>query len=765
MRQRQAYTGIDIFRWAAAFLIVAIHTSPLASYSETGDFVLTRVIARVAVPFFLMTSGFFLLGGSRRETGRLSAGGRGEEKLWRFLQKTAVIYGAAILLYLPLNIYNGYFSGGGLPGKILKDLLFDGTMYHLWYLPASMLGAVIAWYARKRMGYPGALLLTAVLYIIGCFGDSYYGLAERIPWLRGCYGLLFQVSDYTRNGIFYAPVFLILGGMAAERAARHSFSERQCLTAFLASFGLMLAEAMTLRHFHLQRHDSMYLFLLPTAFFLFGWLLTFRGRRIVFLRDSAMLIYLLHPMMIVVVRMAARLMGLWPLLVENSLVHYLAVCISTLLVSLLLLRFWDGCRKRFRKLLSGKSSGKGGKGDWDRRGGGCDENRRGRAWLEISRENLRHNVEELKKIMPEGCRLMAVVKAEAYGHGGVETATLLAEMGVDAFATATLEEAIEIRKSGVRGEILILGYTDPKRAWELHRYRLTQTAISYRYARKLDAQGVPVDVHLKIDTGMHRLGIESRKTEEIADVFSMGNLRVSGMYTHLCCADSRNPEDIAFTRRQIADFYGVVEHLREAGIEVPRLHIQSSYGLLNYPELRCDYVRIGIALYGVLSSPGDQTVVKADLRPALALKTRVVLIRQVPKGETVGYGRTFIAERDSRIAILPVGYADGYPRSLSGGGGSVRIRGTCFPVAGRICMDQLAVDITGAEDIREGDIATLIGCEDLAAEKGVVEREGTLRELASEERKTAAPRVAANAGSISNELLSRMGMRLPRVVV
>ena len=601
------------------------------------------------------------------------------------------------------------------------------------------------------------------LYIIGCFGDSYYGLTERIPWLRKCYGLLFQFSDYTRNGIFYAPVFLILGGMAAERG--RALLKRQSLAAFLVSFGLMLAEALTLRHFHFQRHDSMYLFLLPAAFFLFGWLLTFRGRRMVFLRDSAMLIYLLHPMMIVVVRMAARLTGLWPLLVENSLVHYLAVCICTLLVSLLLLRFWDGCRKRFRKLLSGKSSGKGGKGDWDRRGGGCDENRRGRAWLEISRENLRHNVEELKKIMPEGCRLMAVVKAEAYGHGGVKTAALLAEMGVDAFATATLEEAIEIRKSGVRGEILILGYTDPKRAWELHRYRLTQTAISYRYARKLDAQGVPVDVHLKIDTGMHRLGIESRKTEEIADVFSMGNLQVSGMYTHLCCADSRNPEDIAFTRRQIADFYGVVEHLREAGIEVPRLHIQSSYGLLNYPELRCDYVRIGIALYGVLSSPGDQTVVKADLRPALALKTRVVLIRQVPKGETVGYGRTFIAERDSRIAILPVGYADGYPRSLSGGGGSVRIRGTCFPVAGRICMDQLAVDITGAEDIREGDIATLIGYEDFAVEKGVNERERTLREPSAEESKTATPQVAANSGSISNELLSRMGMRLPRVVV
>ena len=164
MRQRQAYTGIDIFRWAAAFLIVAIHTSPLASFSETGDFVLTRVIARVAVPFFLMTSGFSCSAEAVGRPADFRPVDRGEEKLWRFLQKTAVIYGGGDPSVSAAEYLQRLFLRRRFAGENLKDLLFDGTMYHLWYLPASMLGAVIAWYARKRMGYPGgALLLTAVL--------------------------------------------------------------------------------------------------------------------------------------------------------------------------------------------------------------------------------------------------------------------------------------------------------------------------------------------------------------------------------------------------------------------------------------------------------------------------------------------------------------------------------------------------------------------------------------------------------------------------
>lgn len=191
------YTGIDYFRFIAALLIIAIHTSPLGSFSETGDFMLTRIIARVAVPFFFMTSGFFLI--SRYTCNA--------EKLGAFIKKTTLIYGVAILLYIPINVYNGYFKMDNLLPNIIKDIVFDGTLYHLWYLPASIIGAAIAWYLVKKVHYRKAFLIASVLYIIGLFGDSYYGIVKSVSCLNAFYNLIFQLTDYTRNGIFFAPIF------------------------------------------------------------------------------------------------------------------------------------------------------------------------------------------------------------------------------------------------------------------------------------------------------------------------------------------------------------------------------------------------------------------------------------------------------------------------------------------------------------------------------------------------------------------------------
>lgn len=346
-----------------------------------------------------------------------------------------------------------------------------------------------------------------------------------------------------------------------------------------------------------------------------------------------------------------------------------------------------------------------------------------RAWIEINTDNLRHNVDILRKALPPGCELMAVVKAEAYGHNASLIATYLNEMGVMAFAVATIDEGIELRKHGVCGEILILGYTDVKRALELKEYDLMQTLISFEYANILNNQGISVKSHIKIDTGMHRLGISWEDFSLVREVFSMENLNICGIFTHLCCADSRpalmkkpgkNWDDTAFTGVQIDRFYKLTDALKNSGICLPKLHIQSSYGLLNYPGLTCNYVRAGIILYGVFSSSGDDTMLKPDLRPVLSLKSRVVLIRSMKKGDSAGYGRTFIAGRDTRIAILPIGYGDGFPRSLSDGRGSVMIRRYIVPVVGHICMDQLAVDITDAADITVGDIAVLIDAEDVA---------------------------------------------------
>lgn len=706
MKRSKSYTGIDCARLVFAFLIIAIHTSPLAVASDTADFVLTRVIARTGVPFFFMVSGFFLISRYTCNNGRLAA----------FIKKTILIYGIAILIYIPVNIYNGYFLTDNLLPYIIKDIVFDGTLYHLWYLPASALGAVISWYFVKKLDFTKALITAAALYIVGLFGDSYYGIIENIPMVKEFYSLVFQVTDYTRNGIFFAPVFFILGGYIAENRGKFPLGINIC--GFVVSFGLMLAEALMLHSFNVQRHDSMYIFLLPVMYFLFSCLLFWKGRRFTSLRTLSLVIYIIHPMVIVVIRMCAKLLHIQEILISNSLVYYMATCFLSLITSSATLYIWNMYKPPVTK----------------------HSKERERAYIEINLGNLEYNARALQKLLPEGCQLMAVVKAEAYGHGGFGIAANLERAGVTSFATATVDEAVKLRKYGIRGEILILGYTDASRVHDLKKYRLMQTIISFGHAKELNQQGICVKAHIKIDTGMHRLGIPVNNTDEVIKIFNMKNIDVCGMYTHLCCADSLEPENILYTKEQINSFYKLAYTLEKRGIKMPALHIQSSYGILNYPGLKAGYARAGIALYGVLSSPGDKTVADPGLRPVLSIKSKVVLIRELEKGESAGYGRAFTAGRNSRIAVIPAGYADGIPRSLSCGKGNVLINGQSAPIAGRVCMDQLIADITDIENVKTGDTVTIIG---------------------TEESGTGAAEAACNSGSISNELLSRLGTRLP----
>lgn len=710
MIKYKSYTGIDYFRFIAALLIITIHTSPLTSFSETGDFILTRIIARVAVPFFIMTSGFFLIS---RYT-------RNNDKLKTFIKNTSVIYLIAILIYIPVNIYNNYFSQDNLVLNLLKDLIFDGTFYHLWYLPASIIGAIIAWYLVKNFDYKKALIITFILYLIGLFGDSYYGIAEKFSGIHSFYSLIFQVSDYTRNGILFTPVFFVLGGLIADNSLKLSLKKSIC--GFGISFALMFCEAMILHFFNLQKHDSMYLFLPFCMYFLFHTILHFKGKRIVWLRTLSLTIYIIHPMIIIIVRLFAKLLHLQTLFIQNSIIHFLMVFIISVIFSIIITIFLNRYKIKNKKYIS----------DTDR------------AYIEIDLKNLEHNVHILQKAMPQKCQLMAVVKANAYGHGAFEISTHLDKIGIKAFAVATIDEGIRLRKYGIRGEILILGYTDIHRASELKKYNLTQTLIDLNYANALNKQGINIKVHIKIDTGMHRLGIYSNDFNAVKNIFTFKNIKVCGIYTHLCCSDSLDPDDITFTREQINKFYSLIGALKESGITIPKLHIQSSYGLMNYPDLKCDYVRIGIALYGVLSSPNDNTILKLDLRPVLSLKSKVVLIRSIQKGDSVGYDRSFIATKDSRIAIVPVGYGDGFPRNLSCGNSMVRINQYLVPIIGHICMDQLIIDITNVEDISIGDTVTLIDSK-------------TYNRLN-------APDIAEHADSISNELLCGMGSRLPIVI-
>lgn len=360
-----------------------------------------------------------------------------------------------------------------------------------------------------------------------------------------------------------------------------------------------------------------------------------------------------------------------------------------------------------------------------------------RAWVELDREALAHNIAVLRARLPEGCRLMPAVKANAYGHGAVLVAKELNRLGVDAFCVACVQEGVELRQNGITGEILVLGYTPPEDFAMLEKYQLTQTVADHSHAAALNRYGKKLHVHIAIDTGMHRLGEDCKNADKLCEIIKMENLVVDGIFTHLCAADTDDPDDRAFTRKQAEHFYSAVAKLDFR----PKLHLLASYGIFNYPEFAEDYARAGIALYGVSSTKQSCAGMEA-LKPVLSLKTKVACVKSLSAGKTAGYGRAFFTENDRTLAILTIGYADGLPRSLSNGAGAVLIHGKKAPIAGRICMDQTIVDVSGIPDVKAGDIAVVIG------------RSGTEEITACD--------LAEQSGTITNEILSRLGGRLER---
>lgn len=712
MMEKKEYAGIDYFRMIAAFLVIANHTSPLTDIGGTADFILTRIIARVAVPFFFMASGFFLYS-------KMQDGKQNFNKLQAFIKKSAVLYSIAILFYLPLNVYTGKVKEWTYLPNLLKALIFDGTFYHLWYLPAAIMGASIVFLLLKKLKSEQAFIISLFLYIIGLFGDSYYGISESIPFLKAVYQGLFLFSDYTRNGLFLAPVFFMMGALISARTKIMPL--KTCLAGLGASITLLLIEGLLLRSFNLQRHDCMYFMLLPCMYFLFQSLLLWRGESHKYLRSLSMLIYLIHPAIIVVIRGFSKVTGSQSLLINNSIIHFMAVAIGSLTVTAILVKLLNVKHTNKTNSIEGSN----------------------RAWAEINMKNLNHNVEVIREAIPDGCRIMAVVKANAYGHGDIPISVKLNNIGINAFAVATIGEGVRLRKKGIKGEILILGYTSATRVAELFHYNLSQTIVDAEHAEELNGFGKKIKVHIKVDTGMNRLGENYRHVSKIASIFGYENLEVTGIFTHLCVSDSIEEGDIVFTNQQIQRFYKLLDKLRVRSIKLPKMHIQSSYGIINYPELQCDYVRAGIALYGVLSTPEANTKYSLDLRPVLALKSKITLVRTIAVGESIGYGHSFVAQKRMKIAVVPIGYADGIPRSLSTKNGHVLIGGHRVLIIGRICMDQLIADVTDIPDIKRGDIVTLIG------------KDGA-EEITAEQ-------VAENAGTITNEILSRLSDRIVRI--
>lgn len=326
---RWEYPLVDFFRMIAALLVAAIHVAPFQSYSENADYFFTYCIGRIAVPFFLMVTGYFVLGSKDLE--------QQSEKVRKTLLNLGKLYGLVILIYLPINYYSG-----NLPrsvGEVFRQIFFDGTFYHLWYLPGTMIGIVIVFLLFRYTRGKTAVFVTFLLYLVGIFGDSYYGLVLKVPGIKEIYDFIFGFSSYTRNGIFFTPVFLMLGAWIGREQYRIS-KEAGKIGLIISILGL-LAEGGLTRYFELQKHNSMYLCLIPASFFLMNLLLlrktkVKKEKRYMMLRNISLWIYLFHPICIIGVRGIAKLVNKKAVFVDNSLVFYILVCVSSFVVSFIL---------------------------------------------------------------------------------------------------------------------------------------------------------------------------------------------------------------------------------------------------------------------------------------------------------------------------------------------------------------------------------------------------------------------------------------------
>ncbi|WP_110461579.1 alanine racemase [Ruminiclostridium sufflavum] len=370
-----------------------------------------------------------------------------------------------------------------------------------------------------------------------------------------------------------------------------------------------------------------------------------------------------------------------------------------------------------------------------------------RAWAEINLDNIAHNIREVRRITNKNAEIMGVVKADAYGHGVMEVTRTLLENGVTRLAVSMLDEAIQLRRDGISVPILILGYTDPSRANEIIENDVTQSCYSYELAQALSdeavKQGRKVKIHIKIDTGMSRVGFLPgySAVKNVVEISRLPNLIIEGLFTHFATADEKNRE---FTLTQFERFMSIYNELQRIGIHIPVKHCANSAGVIEYPEMHLDMVRPGIILYGMYPSE-EVDKSKIDLKPAMTLKANVVLVKEVEKNTSISYGRIYTTKRTSKIATIPIGYADGYTRMLSNKG-EVLVRGQYAPVVGRVCMDQCMLDVTDLDcSVEVGDEVVLIGKQ--------------------EDKVITAEDVAKTIGMINYELVCIVGKRIPRAYI
>ncbi|MDI3480965.1 MAG: alanine racemase [Tepidanaerobacteraceae bacterium] len=364
---------------------------------------------------------------------------------------------------------------------------------------------------------------------------------------------------------------------------------------------------------------------------------------------------------------------------------------------------------------------------------------------EINLDNLEHNLREIRRVTHPRAKICAVVKADGYGHGAQEVAQTALACGASYLAVAFLDEALQLRRAGITAPILILGFTPEEQFDKIIEHDITQTIYTVSSARELSRQakeqGKKAKVHIKLDTGMSRIGFQTdpASIEDIKKLFFMENLEVEGMFTHFSKADE---SDKSFTQEQFEKYMSVAEELEKAGYRIPIKHVANSAAVIELPHTHLDMVRPGIILYGLY--PSDEVArSRICLKPVMTLKTRVSHVKVLDAGRAVSYGGTFVTKRKSVIATLPVGYADGYFRLLSSKA-SVMIKGRRAPVVGRICMDQCMVDVTDIEGkVEPQEEVVLFG-----------ESSGSA---------VTADEIARIIGTINYEVVCAVARRVPRV--
>ncbi|MCE5315438.1 MAG: alanine racemase [Armatimonadota bacterium] len=362
-------------------------------------------------------------------------------------------------------------------------------------------------------------------------------------------------------------------------------------------------------------------------------------------------------------------------------------------------------------------------------------------YAEVDLSAIRNNVKAIRKRVGEPVKIMPAVKANGYGHGAIQVSRACLDGGADALCVSSLEEGVELRDAGVDVPILTLGCLPVNAAQAMVDYGITSTVCEIDYANALSDAAVRLGkttlVHIKIDTGMGRIGIRPNDTLDFARTLAaLPNVLIEGMFTHFPCSDE---SDRSFTLGQIEAFRDTAIRLKRAGIEVPLLHTSNSGGILAFPEADFNAVRPGIMIYGYY--PSDEVARSIPIREAMTLKTHITFLKNAERGTSISYGRTHVLKRKSRVATLPIGYGDGYPRLLSNKGEAV-VRGTRVPLIGRVCMDQCMIDVTDVPGVGVGDEVTLYG--------------GGYDFLS-------VSHIAEKVGTISYEVLCNIGQRVPRV--